>query len=130
MLVNATNCCSFDAGEWSVVQDDYVISMVSPEGSAELRVTAYDYGRSVTLTELVQLAKNRAGESVEVMESNCGQYAGIAFRGVEDNLAYHTWYLTLAEILLDIELTCEDGNLDAHLKAAEAILVTLRDTRP
>src|SRR5262245_27381422 len=128
--VDVAHCCSFDAREWSVVHDDFEFAIVSPTRDAELRITAYDCGHTVTMDELVEIAKSCAGRGTEIAETNCGQFAGIMFRASRDDLPYHAWYVTLAESLLTIELTCNSIGIDEYLKETSQILASLRDARP
>lgn len=130
MMVDAAHCCSFDAHEWSVTHDDFQFSIVSPSKFAELRITAYDCGRNATIDELIAKAKVRAGRLTEVDESSCGHFFGIVFRADEDDCPCQVWLLTLAEIMLAIDLTWEVGSIQDHLEAAAPILTSLRDARP
>jgi hypothetical protein len=99
--------------------------LVPPDGGPALSIRTSKVNSALTERDLRLLAQDHIEDGYEPEKAKLGDFEGLAFRYLEDNLSARYWYVHSGRIRLEINYDCPESYQGTHDDAIDGILATL-----
>ena len=99
--------------------------LVPPDGGPALSIRTSKINGGLTERALRLLAQDHIEDGYEPEKAKLGDFEGLAFRYLEDNLYARHWYVQSERVRLEINYDCPESYQGTHDDAIDQILASL-----
>lgn len=99
--------------------------LVPPDGGPVLTISTAKIDGGLDDNALRHLARELVEDGHTPEEVRSGDFTGLAFRYVEDDIYWRHWYLRAGSLLLQIDYDCAVSDRGKHDPAIDKMLATL-----
>ena len=99
--------------------------LVPPDGGAVLSIRTSRMSGGLTPRDLRYVARDHIEDGYEPEGVKLGDFEGLAFRYVEDDLYWRLWYVQNGPLRLQVNYDCPESDQGKHDAAIDKILASL-----